>query len=234
MTSALDLIKSSMRLATILASGETPTSDEANDGLKSLNDILENWSLENLAVWQSDNFTANLVIAQAAYTIGAGGNFNTTRPVRIGSSYTRISSGTSAADFPLTEWGLAEYNAVAVKATGGVPERFVYLNEYPLGQVILYPVPAVTSTIALNVDRVLSFPLALTTTLAFPPGYEKALRYALATNIAPEYGIQPPAVVSAIAVSSKADLKRANKKHVVSAFDATLLGDGFAHWQRGY
>jgi hypothetical protein len=230
MTSALDLIKSSMRLATILASGETPTADEANDGLKSLNDILENWSLENLAVWQTSDFTANLVVGQAAYTIGPTGNFNTTRPVRIGASYTTV----NGSDFPVTQWGLEEYNAVAVKATGGIPERFVYLNEYPLGQIILYPVPAIASTISLNVDRVLSFPVTLATQLAFPPGYEKALRYTLATNLAPEYGVAPPAIVSAIAASSKADIKRANKKSVVAAYDPTLLGDGFAYWQRGY
>lgn len=231
MTTALDLIKSSMRLATILASGETPTADEANDALKALNDILENWSLERLSVWQSANFTGTLVAGQSTYTIGSGGNFNTTRPIRIGSAFTTVNSS----DFPVSEWGLGEYNGVSVKATGGIPERFVYLNEYPLGQIILYPVPAVASTISLDIDRVLTFPVTLATTLAFPPGYEKALRYTLATNIAPEYGIEPPAIVRSIATSSKADLKRANKVRVVSSFDATLHGESsFAYWMRGY
>lgn len=39
-----------MRLATVLASGETATADEANDGLKTLNDLLENWSLDRKSV----------------------------------------------------------------------------------------------------------------------------------------------------------------------------------------
>lgn len=231
MTSALELITSSMRLATVLASGETPTADEANDGLKSLNDILENWSLQNLAVWQTDNFTGTLVVGQSDYTIGPAGDFNTTRPVRIGLSYTAVSN----ADFPVIQWGLEEYNAVAVKTIRGIPQRFVYLNEYPLGQIILYPVPAIASTISLAVDRLLTFPLTLVSTLSFPPGYEKALRYNLATELAPEYGVTPPASVTQGAVKFFADIKRANKKQVVSAYDQTLLGEpAFAYWQRGY
>lgn len=231
MTSALELIESSARLAGILASGETFNADEAVDGLKSLNDILENWSIENLSVWQTDNYTHALTPGQASYTIGPGGDFDTTRPIRIGLSYTRVNN----ADFPMTQWGLEEYNAVAVKTTGGIPSRYVYLNEYPLGVVYLYPVPAAASTIALAVDRLLSFPVTLTTQLAFPPGYEKALRFTLATNMAPEYGIAVNPTVAAIAASSKGDIKRANQKRVVAAYDQTLQGEpAYAYWQRGY
>lgn len=231
MSTALELIESSLRLATVLASGETATADEATDGLKSLNDILENWSLENLTVWQGDNEQFTLTPGVASYTIGAGGTFNTTRPIRIGLSFTRV----NGSDFPLQPWGLDEYNAVSVKTVGGIPERYVYLNEYPLGQIILYPVPATASTLFLNSDRVLTFPVTLATSLAFPPGYEKALRYTLATNLAPEYGVIPlPAVVS-IATNSKADIKRSNKKRVLSAYDPTLMGGPpFAYWQRGF
>ena len=215
----------------MLASGETLTADEATDGLKALNDILENWSLENLMVWQGDNEQYALTPGVASYTIGPGGAFNATRPVRIGLSFTRV----NGADFPLEQWGLDEYNGVTVKNVGGIPERYVYLNDYPLGQIILYPVPAVASTLFLNTDRVLTFPVILTTSLSFPPGYEKALRYTLATNLAPEYGVAVSPAVAAIAASSKADIKRSNKKRVLAAYDSTLLGEpAFAYYQRGY
>ena len=231
MTTALDLIQSSMRLAGVLASGETATADEATDGLKALNDILENWSLENLSVWQGDNEQFALTPGTASYTIGAGGTFNTTRPIRIGLSFTRI----NGVDFPLEQWSLDDYNTVSVKTVGGIPERYVYLNEYPLGQIILYPVPASASTLFLNSDRVLTFPIVLATSLAFPPGYERALRYALAVNLAPEYGVVPPPAVASIAMASKADIKRANRKTVSATYDSTLMGDQpYAYWTRGY
>lgn len=231
MTSAIDLITSSMRLAAILASGETPTADEAIDGLKSLNDILENWSTERLTMWQLDDQQFALVPGQAAYTIGPGGDFNTIRPIRVSPSFTRI-NGT---DFPVQTWGMAEYNQVTVKSVGGIPERMVYLNDYPLGQIILYPVPAATSTLFLSCDRVLATPVTLSTVLSFPPGYEKALRYTLAVNLCPEYGIEPSATVQRISASSKADIKRANQIPVRSAYDTALMNEsGFAYWQRGF
>jgi hypothetical protein len=231
MSTALELIQSSMRLAGILASGETATADEAVDGLKSLNDILENWSLENLMVLQGNNEQFALTPGVSTYTIGPGGAFNTTRPIRIGLSFTRV----NGSDFPLQQWGLDEYNAVSVKTVGAIPEQYVYINENPLGTIILYPVPQTASTLFLNTDSLLTFPVALATTLVFPPGYEKALRYTLATNLAPEYGVTVSPAVGAIATASKADIKRANKKRVVAAYDPTLMGEpGYAYWQRGY
>lgn len=231
MTTALELITSSMRLATILASGETPTADEAIDGLKSLNDILENWSTERLTMWQLDDQQFALVPGQASYTIGPGGNFSTTRPIRVSPSFSRI-NGT---DFPIQTWGMAEYSQVTVKSIGGIPERMVYLNEYPLGQIILYPVPAAASTLFLSCDRVLATPALLSTALSFPPGYEKALRYTLAVNLCPEYGIEPSVIIQQIAASSKGDLKRANKIPVRAAYDPMLMGESaFAYYQRGY
>lgn len=232
MTTARDLIKSSMRLATILASGESPTGDELNDGLKVLNDLLENWSTERLTVWSRDNASFATSVGVETYTIGTGATWNTDRPIRIAATcYMRV-NGT---DFPMSQWGQAEYDQVAVKSTGGIPERFLYVNDYPLGSVTLYPVPSQAMTAVLSIDRVLTFPLTLATVLAYPPGYEKALRFALAANLAPEFGIVLPADVAAIARSCKADIKRANKVRVLSAFDPALQGDPcFAYWQRGY
>jgi hypothetical protein len=41
--------------------------------------------------------------------------------------------------------------------------------------------------------------------------------------------------VGTIAASSKADIKRPNKKRVVAAYDQTLMGEpAFAYWQRGF
>lgn len=230
MTTARDLIKSAMRLATILASGEEPTGDETVDGLKVLNDLLENWSTERLSVWQRENQQFALSAGVATYTIGPAGTFNTVRPVRVGNSFVRL----QGADFPVEVWGLSEYDLVAVKAVGGIPERMVYVNDMPLGTLTLYPVPSQPMTLHLSCDRVLTFPLILTSQLAFPPGYERALRYALAINIAAEYGVEAPASVHAISRDSKADIKRANKTRIVSSFDPALQGSGFAYWVRGY
>lgn len=220
MTTARDLIKSSMRLAKIIASGESPTADELVDGLKTFNDLLEGWSTERLSVWQRVNEEFTLASGVASYTIGPAGSFSTTRPIRIQDSFARV-NGT---DFPVAAWSRQEYNRVAVKANGGIPERFVYINEYPLGVLVFYPVPSVGMTLHLSSDKLLTFPLTLTTTLAYPPGYERALRFALAINLADEFGVPVSSTTVDIAIRSKADLKRANRVPVVSQFDPALRG----------
>lgn len=223
MTTARDLIKSAFRLAKITAAGETQTGDELVDALKVLNDILEGWSTERLSVWQRLNEVFTLSDGVSSYTIGPGGTFNTTRPVRIQNSFITL-LGTS---FPLELWSRQEYNRVAVKQNGGIPERFVYINEYPLGTLIFYPTPTDSMSVSLSTDKLLSFPLTLTTVLAYPPGYERALRFALAINLADEYGVQVSAATNDIAIRSKADIKRANRVPVVSQFDPILRGPLF-------
>lgn len=230
MTTAIELINSALRLATVLASGETPTADEATDALKALNDLLENWSTERLSVWQRENQVFALTSGTATYSIGPAGTFNTTRPVRVSNSFVRC-LGT---DFPVAVWGLAEYDATPVKTIGGIPERMVYVNDLPLGSITLYPVPSQAMDLHLSTDRVLTTPLALATTLAYPPGYERALRYALAINLASEYGVELSPTVHAIAKDSKGDIKRANKVRVLAAYDPALQSPGYAYWQRGY
>ena len=223
-----------MRLAGILASGETPTADEANDALKVLNDLLENWSTENLTVWSQANQTFNAVSGTATYAIGPGATWNTTRPIRISGGYASV----NGADFPISMWGQEEYNTVAVKTVGGIPERCLYINDVPNGSVTLYPVPAAASgpmTITLTIDRVLTFPLTLVSVLAYPPGYERALRYAMAVALGPEYQLQTSPLIVATAKASKADIKRANKIQVRAGYDNTLMGQpAFAYYQRGY
>src|ERR1700752_1631654 len=80
---ASDLIKTSLRNINAIATGETPTSDELNDGLVMLNDLLENWSTQNLAVYGQQDVTFNTVGGTASYTIGPTGAWVTARPVRI-------------------------------------------------------------------------------------------------------------------------------------------------------
>jgi hypothetical protein len=47
---ALDLITRALRKIKVLASGESPTSDEADDCLLALNDMLASWSINGLDI----------------------------------------------------------------------------------------------------------------------------------------------------------------------------------------
>jgi hypothetical protein len=231
---ALDLITASMRLVGILASNETPKAQEANDALDVLNDMLESWSTEALSVWGSAVETFVTVGGQAAYTIGPGGNWNTARPVRIGDDAYCTLNGV---DYEVTKWGQAEYDAVTLKSQQQpIVERFLYVNDNPLGIVTLYPTPSQALPITFDTDRVLAQIPTLATVLIYPPGYYIAMRYTLAILLAGEYGSPIAPEVTSIGISAKANIKRANKKRAFAKFDNALTsgGDGTSSWQRGY
>lgn len=226
-----DLIRSSMRLIGAIATGETPTAAETQDGLLVLNDLLENWSTETLSVWGSSNQTFNLVANQAVYTIGPTGNWNTTRPQDIDGAYCNF----SGVDFPIKIISQQQYNEINVKTMKQpIVERLLYVNEFPMGVVTVWPVPTQAAPITLTMNRILTFPIAATDTLSGPPGYLKALRYCLAVEFAPEFGIEASATVIQVAADAKGDYKRANLPLLVAGYDDALTVPQVALYQRGY
>lgn len=228
---ATDLITSSMRLISAIATGETPNDDEISDGLLVLNDMLENWSTERLSVWGQADQVFNLVAGQSAYTIGPGGNFNTVRPVRISGAFSTV----LGVDFPIDIITQQEYNEISLKtAQQQIVEKLVYVNDAPLGRITLYPPPSGVVPITLSLDRVLTTPVVAATQLIGPPGFTKALRFCLAAELAPEYGTSPPDMVLQVAADAKADFKRANSIEWVMSSDPAVCSPQRATWQEGY
>jgi hypothetical protein len=216
-----DLIENSLRLIGVLATGETMTADELNDGLSTLNDLLEIWSTQNLAVYGSADATFNTVANTAAYTIGPTGTWVTDRPVRINSSPYCTVNGIS---FPITLLGQSDYDLISYKAqTDQIIERMLYVNDSPNGRITLWPVPNAIVPITLNIDRVLTQVATTATLMTFPPGYLLAMRYALGILLAPDYGRAIPPEIQGVAQSSFASIKRANKVKRAASYDSALV-----------
>lgn len=232
MTTARDLIASALRLANILGEGQSPSADQASQGLETLNDILSGWNTDSLVLYSADNDQVALVPGQATYTIGAGGNFNVDRPVHFNSMYC-VYNGVS---FPIAEVNQDEYNLITNKGLSQqLPRFFLYVADFPLGSVTFWPAPSEALQVFFSADRVLS-DLTLDTVLSFPPGYRKALRAALAVELLPEYGQEPSPTLREMARTSKADIKRGNHVSVVSEYDPALIGppSGIAAFLAGY
>lgn len=216
---ALDVIRIAMQHIGVLAEGETPTADQASDGLRALNDVLETWSIESLSVWGGLPETFSTVAGQASYSIGPGGDWDTARPVTIGSIYTTVSGN----DFAASPWTLDEYAAAGVKAQlQPNPDRYVFINDAPLARVLLFPTPSEAVPITVDTPRILAQVAAIGSALILPPGYARAMQYAVAVELQPRYG--SPIDVSAQARSMMAKIKRANRTPRISSFDSALLG----------
>jgi hypothetical protein len=222
MTTALDIIKRAMRQIGALAEGEVPTAQEEQDGLDAFNDVLETWSLESLSVYGSLPETFATIANTASYTIGVGGNFNTARPSFIYSGYVTV----GGVDFTMSEITLEQYNTIALKTlSDGIPQNFCYVNDYPLGRVLLWPRPSAVIPIVFDTSRILTAVTTGAQVLSLPIGYKRALQYAVAVEMSPEYSTGVD--VSQQAMKTKAIIKRANRIPAYATLDDALMQNGY-------
>lgn len=203
---------------------EALTADEAAHGLRKLNELLESWSNESLAVYQLLQEGFATVAGTASYTIGSGAAWNTARPLRIESAFLRDSA---ANDTPLDVFNREEYDAIALKTTRYRPEHLFYYPTVANGVVYLDGVPDAVYTVFLNSLKALQSFAALTTTVVLPPGYLRAIKSNLAIELAPGYQKTPSALLASIAMQSKAAIKRINSRTPkLSVADTAFQSEG--------
>ena len=208
MATANDIITDALADIGAIDPIEPLTANEAAHGLRKLNELLESWSNESLAVYQilQENFAT--VAGTASYTIGSGATWNTTRPLRIESAFLRSNS----IDYPLTVLNREEYDWLPLKTTQYQPEYLFYYPAVANGTVTLYGVPDAIYTVFLNSYKQLQSFAALTDVVVLPPGYLRAIKSNLALELAPGYNREPSALLAAIARDSKAAIKRLNSR----------------------
>lgn len=218
---ANDMIQRSMRLLGALAQGESPTAQEATDGLYALNAMLDSWWNDNLAVFQILEETFTWTGLQASQTIGTGGDFNTTRPVKMFSGFSRV----NGVDYPFDIVSKETYDRVVAKSTvtSTFPRIMFYNHAFPLGTLYAYPIPSTALSVHLNsLKQIQSFPL-LTTAISLPPGYQRAIEYNLAVEMSTDFSLPIPGNVGMIAQQSLAKLKRTNQPSMVANLDAAIV-----------
>ena len=223
MTTALQLITGAMRLIEAVESGETPTTDEQTDALAVLNQLLDSWSIQGLAVYRREFSPYVTAASQASYVIGAGEEWDGARPTAIADAYVTIND----IDYPLDILTDSQYASEPNKTLqASMPTGIYYDPSYPDGRVYVVPVPDAALTITLVHDEAFTALASVSTSLSFPPGYERALRYALAVELAPEFGKKPSPIVISTAAESIGLIKARNIQPAFASFDMTLTGGG--------
>lgn len=225
-TTARTLIRRAMQKAGILSKNETPSADEANDALDTLNDVLAVFSNETLMNYVRIVSPFTMVSGTASYTIGTGGTFNTSRPVTIDSAYIRSGS----VDYEMEPISEENYDIIGMKTTRGIPFSFTYNNAAPLGTLTVYPVPDSNYVIYLRMGKPVAS-LALDDVIDMPPGWNMFLVYTLAVLLAPEYGLPVSEDNKVFAARAKELIELAIAKNRTMDFPGT---DSDYNIYRGY
>lgn len=232
MTTSYDIIASSLRMLGVVASEESLSAAEAADGLAALNDLVHSWGVASMLSVSWPQVSKALTAGKVSYTIGSGGEIDTVRPSGILSAY--ITYG--GVDYPLQSMSFVEYQNLAVKTSTGIPEVIVYSPGSPLATLLLYPVPSAAG-MTLVIDKIAPITdLTLHDDLPYPPEYNRALRYNLAVDLAPEYGVDVPPAVAMVARQSKSAVARNNLQVPTAPIDPLLqrrMGGGLAALLKG-
>jgi len=224
MASAGDIINGSLRLLGVLAEGETPSAATSQDALTALNQMIDSWNTERLAVFSTQDQIFTWPPGVISRTLGPTGNFVGARPIALDDS-TFFRDAATGISYGIKIINQQQYNGIAVKTVTSSYPQVMWVNmAYPDIEMYIYPVPLRSIEFHFVSVEELTQPVNLATTLAFPPGYLRCFRYNLACEMAPEFGVEPSPQVQRIAMTSKRNLKRVNDPGDVMALPYSIVG----------
>jgi hypothetical protein len=223
-TTANDQINGALRLLGVLAEGETPSAATSQDALVALNQMIDSWNTERLAVFSTQDQVFSWPPGAISRTLGPTGDFVGERPILVEDS-TYFRDPASGISYGLKLINQQQYNGIAVKTVTSTYPQVMWVNmEYPDILMTVYPVPTKVLEFHIVSVKPLTAPANLATNLAFPPGYLRAFKYNLACEIAPEFGVEPSPTVMRVAMTSKRNLKRINNPDDIMSIPYSIVG----------
>jgi hypothetical protein len=228
-TTARSMIQDTLELMGVYDPGDQITAADAERSLSTLNDMLEVWSNEPLAcfTWKQNNFT--LIVNQSDYTIGPGGDIDSTRPMRVsndpGSAFLTDQYGNKYPMDVLDQmaWNLRTSSAV----NSNLPDTLNYVPETPLGIIRIWPIPSESYLCSFSSYQQLAGFTTLDTSESLPPGYRRAIVTNLALSLKPYFtSAKIDDLVVKEALETKGSIKRNNIRSKRSLYDPEIIARG--------
>lgn len=211
----------------------TPTPYQSGIAVTCLNNLLLSWSRKRLVIPSRQWLQFPLTSGKQSYTMGVATALNPVvdfctatelsgqsvlRPIEVEQAGVILPNSPPGQPFelPMAVWTDAQWAVESLKKLTGTqifPMAVWPSGGYPLQKLWMWPVPAAPSSIALYCWQPLAQVVgnaALIAALDLPDGYEDALCFNLAVNLAPEVSKEPSAVVVTRAKECLQDIKNSN------------------------
>ena len=121
MATPIDIISNALKDIGALASGETPTPEETQDAFYTLNELLDQWSNEDMMIFYKTEIVFPITPGQTQYTIGPGGQIGASITGSITGNIltvTGITSGAIAVGQTLSGAGITDGTKIQQMLTG--------------------------------------------------------------------------------------------------------------------
>ena len=200
MTTATQIIERAYTVLGYKDPAEALGGQDANYALSVLNDLIDSWNTQTLYIYTTTEVVATTF--GKPITIGPAQTIATPRPVRLlAGSFARI----SGIDYPITWLETEQYQSITLKDTAStIPIYGFYDGNAPTGNVYFWPYQTTATEYHILVETQLSQWATLATDVTLTPGYNRALIYSLAEELAP--GLRDP---SPLVLKNAANARRA-------------------------
>ncbi len=215
------------------------------DAFRRLNLMMGSWSLQDFTSPVDEREVFPMIAGKGSpanpYTVGPGGDCNTTRPAALsGAGLLLNASAPVPVEIPRAVLTDAAYQNLRVKDLQSTLFTSVYYNPTfagGLGSLFLFPVPNNTlNSIVLYRPAQLGLFTSLTASYDLPEGAEEPIEYNLARRLLSVYSVplETKADILSLAASSLAIYKRSNVNLADQAIDPIFLPGGRGRRQGGY
>ena len=190
MSTVDEIITDALEITGMKSPSEALDPDWATIGKRRMNSILDGWNVDKIRGYSVQEYDFALTPTQSVYTIGSGGDFDVTRPVKIEYAYVLDTSDVKHRIEILDYQTFHRMDYQKVDAS--YPYYMWYNPKSPLGEINFYPTP--TAGYSIHLDVYFGFaPYALGgDTVSVPQGYERLLTYQLAVELCSHRGKEVP------------------------------------------
>lgn len=214
----VQLITDVLMVIGVLSSGDTPAGYMITDSFRGLNQMMGTLAIQPKTIPVIAREIFNLSSGKGSpanpYTIGPGGDLNTSRPLSLTGAGLLLNSSTPPVETPIGVLTDELWQMIAIKDLTSTLFTSVFLTasySFGLAEINLWPVPTdLTNDLVLYRPVALSVFSSLTATYYVPTGYDEMLKYQLAMRLAIVFQKQLSAEAKEMAVTTLALVKRSN------------------------
>jgi len=180
------VIEAAFRLIGVYGTGETPSAADYTNATQALNIAIKSWQTKGILVWAVEEMLIPMVVGQNKYPLGPAGSY-AFRPLRVTDAFIRNSSNV---DLNLQILSRQEYLLFGLKNTQSIPTSCYYDQQLTNGQLYIFGANSdATRVIHLFFQRPIQDMVAGTDNFDFPQEWFQAIKWGLASELAPEYGV---------------------------------------------
>ncbi len=231
MATVRSIITQALQEIGVDSQGETLSASDAQVCLLRFQNQLDAWQADALTLAVNAQLTFTISSSANTFTIGPTGDIAAQRPVYVDAMTYVVPGSSPEVETIMAPMSDDQWDVLSIKnLTSSLPTQYYYSTSFTtlLGTIFVWPTPTQSVKLYVYVKQGAGVPVALSSTILGPPGYQEAFMYQLALRLMTPFSRSPndvPLLVGpqGLANQAFARIKRANMQPGLLGVDAALV-----------